>query len=67
MKKTILIFVLLISCLCYAEPVKIAKQYKTVKLPSPDTEGQITVAQAINYRRNIRDFTDEPLRLEQIA
>ena len=67
MKKPNPIFILLLCCLCYAEPVKITRQYKTMNLPSPDTKGEITLAEAINYRRNIRDFTTEPLRLEQIA
>ena len=67
MKKRNLIFILLLCCLCYAEPVKITRQYKTMNLPSPDTQGEITLAEAINYRRNIRDFTDEPLRIEQIS
>ena len=67
MKKLTLIFILLFCCICYSKPVKITRQYKTMNLPSPDTKGEITLAEAINYRRNIRDFTPEPLRVEQIA
>lgn len=58
---------LLVSCLCFAQPAEVTKRHEPIKLPSPDTNGKITLAQAINHRRNIRDFTDEPLRLEQIA
>lgn len=64
---TITICVLLLICLCYAQPANINRQYETIKLPRPDTEGQVTVAQAIKHRRNIRNFTSEPLRLDQIA
>ena len=63
----IIICTLLLSSLCFAQPAKVIKRHEPIKLPSPDTKGKITVEQAIKHRRNIRDFTDEPLRLEQIA
>ena len=63
----ITICILLLICLCYAQPENINRQYETIKLPRPDTKGQVTVAQAINHRRNISDFTSEPLRLDQVA
>lgn len=63
----IIICILFAGSLCYAQPVRITRQDKPIKLPSPDTKGKVSLAQAINYRRNVLDFTDEPLRLEQIA
>ena len=63
----IMICTLLLGSLCFAQPARVTKQNKPIKLPSPDTTGRISVEQAIKHRRNIQDFTDEPLRLEQIA
>ncbi|MCD4830674.1 MAG: DJ-1/PfpI family protein [Anaerohalosphaeraceae bacterium] len=39
----------------------------TIKLPPPDTIGQITLEQALNHRRSIREFKAEPIRLEQLS
>lgn len=36
-------------------------------LPSPKTKGDISVEEAIERRRSIRDFTNTPLTLEQIS
>lgn len=38
-----------------------------VELPSPRRKGKISVEEAINLRRSIRKYKDEPLTLEQVS
>ncbi len=38
-----------------------------IKLPPPDTVGQVTVEQALWHRRSVRAFADESLSLKQVG
>ncbi len=38
-----------------------------IKLPEPLTTGKISVEQAIQERRSVRNFTDKPLNLEEVS
>jgi len=38
-----------------------------IKLPPPDTVGQVTVEQALWHRRSVRAFVDESLSLKQVG
>lgn len=40
---------------------------KTVKLPRPTTDGQISLEKAIASRRSVRNFSDRSLTLEQVS
>lgn len=43
------------------------KAFGTVKLPSPETTGPMSVEEAILRRRSIRSYTDAPLSLQDIS
>jgi len=40
---------------------------KTVKLPDPRREGSVSLEAAIQARRSVREFADEPLSLEEVG
>jgi len=40
---------------------------EAIRLPQPDTEGKMSVEEAISRRRSRRDFSDRPLTLEQLG
>lgn len=40
---------------------------EVIKLPEPLTNGKISVEQAIQQRRSVRDFTEESLKLEEVS
>lgn len=44
-----------------------ASRRERVPLPPPAQEARITVAEALQARRSVRDFTEEPLSLAQIS
>lgn len=46
------------------EPTEV---YGSVELPSPETTGTVSVEEAIQRRRSIRSYTDEPLSLQDIS
>lgn len=65
----ILILVTIVSFI-WKEPTQIAKPMtnsKVIELPSPQTEGKVSVEKAIANRRSIRDFQDRSLGLQQIS
>ena len=39
----------------------------SVKLPQPRTDSGVAVEQALHLRRSVRDFTDRPLALDEVA
>ncbi len=44
-----------------------AEETQTVKLPEPRKEGPMSLEAAIQARRSVREFTDEPLSLEEVG
>lgn len=44
-----------------------AEETQTVKLPEPRREGPMSLEAAIQARRSVREFTDEPLSLEEVG
>jgi len=55
---------LLLCCGVMAGPVR---SDSIIKLPPPDTIGQVTVEQALWHRRSMRAFADESLSLKQVG
>jgi SagB-type dehydrogenase family enzyme len=55
---------LLLLCGVMAGPVRTDS---VIKLPPPDTVGQVTVEQALWYRRSVRAFADESLSMKQVG
>lgn len=55
--------------LTWLNPVEFepAEAYGFVKLPIPETAGTMSVEEAIQRRRSIRSYADEPLRLQDIS
>ncbi len=43
------------------------KEETSIKLPPPDTKGEISVKEAILKRRSVRDYEDDPLSLKEIS
>ncbi len=39
----------------------------TVELPTPSTDGDVSVEEAIEGRRSVRSYTDDPLDIEEIS
>jgi SagB-type dehydrogenase family enzyme len=51
-----------------ARPVtQVQEAFGVVELPAPQTTGMMSVEEAIARRRSIRNYTDEPLSLEDIS
>ena len=50
-----------------ATPSTVMGQTRTLELPAPDTEGQVSLEEAIRDRRSIRDYTDGPLSLIELG
>lgn len=65
----VLCLVSAIACLgAHATPTAApASERETIPLPSPRTEGPLSLEAALARRRSIRSFTDEPLTLDEIA
>jgi SagB-type dehydrogenase family enzyme len=55
---------LLLWCGVMAGPVR---SDSVIKLPPPDTVGQVTVEQALWHRRSVRAFVDESLTVKQVG
>jgi SagB-type dehydrogenase family enzyme len=55
---------LMLWCGVIAGPVR---SDSIIKLPPPDTVGQVTVEQALWHRRSVRAFADESLSLKQVG
>lgn len=43
------------------------KGRRDIRLPKPSLKGQLTLEEAIARRRSVREFSDRPLRLEEIG
>jgi SagB-type dehydrogenase family enzyme len=72
MRKIILISILFCcSAVCFSQnlaPVgKAGAPEAVIKLPKPVTNGSVSLEQAIENRRSIREFTDETLTLNQLS
>jgi len=69
MKKTLVIFVLLVcfSANLFSQVEPLAPAVTVIKLPEPDLNGKISLEQAIKNRRNIYQFTAELLKVNQIG
>lgn len=66
MKWYIVIFLVLCSCIEQSEQAAVLPE-SIVELPPPAFKGSVSVEEAIRLRRSIRDYTDEPLSLEQVS
>jgi SagB-type dehydrogenase family enzyme len=69
MKKNLVIFILLFCCSAnlFSQVAPVSPVITTIKLPEPDLNGKVSLEQAIKNRRSIRQFTAEPLKINQIA
>jgi SagB-type dehydrogenase family enzyme len=69
MKKNLIIFVLLFcsSVELFAQTEPVIPAVTMIRLPEPDLNGRISLEQAIKNRRSIRQFTIEPLKINQIG
>ncbi len=69
MKKNLIIFVFSFCCLLnlLSQTAFAASGATIIKLSEPDLNGRISLEQAIKNRRSIRQFTPEPLKIDQIA
>jgi SagB-type dehydrogenase family enzyme len=48
-------------------PTEMIPAFGEVKLPSPETTGTMSVEEAIAQRRSVRNYTDEPLSLQDLS
>ncbi|OHB53142.1 MAG: hypothetical protein A2Y10_07125 [Planctomycetes bacterium GWF2_41_51] len=71
MKKILCVFVLMVSfsALCFSQTPRpaAAKPSVTMQLPQPQTNSRFSLEQAIENRRSIRQFTEEPLTIAQLG
>jgi len=69
MKESLIIFLLLVcfSASLFSQVEPLAPVVTVIRLPEPDLNGRISLEQAIKNRRNIHQFTAEPLRINQIG
>jgi SagB-type dehydrogenase family enzyme len=51
------------ACGCRAQPVP----DKVIDLPKPVLKGKVSLEEALQARRSVRSYTDEPLTLEQVS
>jgi len=61
------IILLLTGAISLEIPASKEKKVGTIKLPDPVLKGSISVEEAISKRRSIREYKDEPLRLEELG
>lgn len=61
------IILLLTGAISLEIPVSEEKKVGTIKLPDPVLKGSISVEEAISKRRSVREYKDEPLRLEELG
>lgn len=57
----------LVLLLCVCDTQGGAEEMGSISLPEPSLAGEVSVEEAINRRRSRREFTDEPLSLEQLG
>ncbi len=71
MKNIFLFLVLFAACtnICFSQVRRDGSSQipSVVRLPEPKQNGQISLEQALQNRRSVRQFTDVPLTLEQIS
>ena len=51
----------------FSEAISGKKNLKEIKLPQPSYKGEISVEEAIFYRRSIREYKREPLSIREIS
>jgi SagB-type dehydrogenase family enzyme len=61
------IILLLTGAISLEIPASEEKKVGTIKLPDPVLKGSVSVEEAISKRRSIREYKDEPLRLEELG
>jgi SagB-type dehydrogenase family enzyme len=61
------IILLLTGAISLEIPASKEKKVGTIKLPDPVLKGSISVEEAISKRRSVREYKDEPLRLEELG
>jgi len=61
------ILLFLTGALSIKMPVSEEKRVGIIKLPEPMLKGSVSVEEAISKRRSIREYKDEPLRLEELS
>jgi len=77
-KRKIIIFIVIISLVLFAvylawprasesKSPTVEKASGLIELPAPNTKGKMSVEEAIQKRRSIRRYTDEPINLEDIS
>ncbi len=50
-----------------SEAEKMPEKDKTIKLPAPKLESAVSIEEAINKRRSVRNFSDKGVNIEQIS
>ena len=53
-------------CVCAAEADQ-ASQGKTIRLPAPSHDSNMSVEQALSQRRSVREFRDQPLGIADVS
>jgi SagB-type dehydrogenase family enzyme len=61
------IILLLTGAISLEVPSSEEKKVGVIKLPDPVLKGSVSVEEAISKRRSIREYRDEPLRLEELG
>jgi SagB-type dehydrogenase family enzyme len=76
MERVLVVATVVLSLLCVVlyggieivtEDTKPAEQGEWIKLPEPSKKGEMSVEEAIQKRRSIRDYLDKPLKLEHLS
>lgn len=70
MRKILFVFVLVVCCsaFCFSQnPPRAAEPSVVMRFPPPQTNGRISLEQAIENRRSMRQFTEEPLTITQLG
>jgi len=66
-KFSVSIFLFIISILCYCQSRYPGEEEQVISLLKPGLSGGISVEEALNQRRSVRDYTKDPLSLTQIS
>jgi len=69
MKKISFVLLACLSAICFSQPSprSASQEVVVMKFPSPQTNSNISLEQAIESRRSVRQFTAEPLTVNQIG
>jgi hypothetical protein len=76
MERVLVVATVVLSLLCLVlyggieivtEDTKPAEQGEWIRLPEPSKKGEMSVEEAIQKRRSIRDYLDKPLKLEHLS